>query len=493
MNRNRYRIAASVLLMIAALIPFASADGAVAYRGAGHGGALVVPLWSIGVGTNFAGRSTDTLLTLTNHANAPSAVKLRIIDAQGGEAAAFNVYLDGRDSFAGALFADPDAGGQGALVTRDGSCLIPEFAAGDDPGARRLPLSGSALGGYIEIIDMGRADPASGLTRESENSFSDVIRWIDCQELDARFETEWQSNPAAGLLPPAGALSAEAQLIDVFAGANATFAAVALSGFSDIVQHTAPGATMPNLASAHTADTGAGTTVSRVCLPDACRDYEWDRPIDAVASVLTVRRLRGDINVKPGINADSEMVLISPLARYAADNPPAVTGETELVVHARDGEPVWLSESDVSRPGSNRQTLTSTGDKPRASPAPPRPTPILLSSTDIGEPIQTILFSAEPVVVDDSTTSGLLGLPVSVAVTLDESFAVRAEVSLYQDRERRLISRSGHEFVGLPVIGLVVRQFTNGTLLDPDLAGERVLANYRGPERMSSERTIRLP
>lgn len=479
----------ATLLLLAGLAPFENTTAAVEIRGSGTGGALIVPLWSIGVGANSADGSTDTLFTLTNHANQPTAVKVRIIGQSGAEVAAFNIYLDGWDSFAAALFADAQTDGQGTLITRDASCLIPGFDADadNDSDPRRLRLAGMDVGGYIEVIDMGQADPESGLTRPGESPSNNPIRWLDCETLQSRFEDGWQVNPAAGLLPPAEALSARVQLIDVAAGANAAFAAIAISGFSDIVQHSPPDAATPNLATAHTADTDAGTTVSRLCMPDECREFEWDRPIDAVASVLTTLYLKGDINAKSTIGAESEMVLISPLARYADEYPPAAVAAPMLSLRTRDGDLIWLPGSTPTR---TVRSANSGFETPRLSPPLPRPSPVSLPVMGAGDTVQVIPFAVGPPVDGDPPPSRLLGMPVATSVALggDEGFSARAEVWLRSPDDQRLVSRDGYVIGGLPLIGLIVRQFTNGTLIDPDSPGQPVLANYRGPERMSARR-----
>jgi len=473
MSMNRKSIvSAATLLLLASLAPFGNTTAAVEIRGSGAGGALIVPLWSIGVGASFADGAADTLLTLTNHANQPTAVKVRIIGQSGSETAAFNLYLDGWDSFAAALFADSDAGGQGTLITRDESCLVPEFEADDESDLRRLPLAGTDVGGYIEVVEMGRADPESGLTRPSESPSNLPIRWLDCETLRSRFGNEWQVDPAAGLLPPAEQLSARLQLIAVGTGANAAFDAVAISGFSDIVQHSPPDATTPNLATAHTADTDSGVTVSRLCQPEGCREYEWDRPIDAVASVLTADSLRGDVNIKPSIGADSEMILISPLARYSAEYPPAATAEASIVPRDREGQAIDPVVIPVF---------------PATSPAPH---PWVLPAIGVDQTVQLFSFaemSADPAFPQ---ISRLVGIGVAAGVTLEDGFSARVEIGFLQGLEQQLVSRDGYRFPGLPVIGLIVRQFTNGTLTDADAPGPRVLGNYRGPERMTSTRQI---
>ncbi|MEX0916123.1 MAG: hypothetical protein WDZ60_09530, partial [Wenzhouxiangellaceae bacterium] len=430
----------------------------------------------IGVGTNAIDESTDSLLTLTNHANVPVAVKVRVIELQGAEAASFNIYLGGGDAFAAALSVDADDPGQAELLTRDGSCVIPGLEAFEGSDLQRLTLSGIAEGGIIEIIEMGRAAPDSGLVRHSEDPRSDLDQWIDCATLTARFDGAWQTDPADGLLPPSGNLSADVQLLDVFAGADASFAATAIGGFSDIVQHTPPGAEAPSLATAHATDTDSGTTMSRVCTRSSCRDFEWDHPIDAVASVLTTRALFGEVVVNPGIGAATELVITHPLARFNVDSGSGATAEPRLWLHDRDGAPVVPAGA------------------PPLSPPPPKGTPVALPPAGPGETLQVFPFSAEQGGgFSPSGGSALLGLPVAEAFSLDGTGAVaaRAEIEFVQTAEKMLVSRGGYVFEGLPVIGFIVRQFANGTLEFPADSGQRVLANYRASELMSRRRAVR--
>jgi len=461
---------------IAALSGPLAAEPAVELSRTGHGGALVVPIWSVGGGENPADGSTHTLLSLTNHANAPVAVKLRVIGRFGEQAGSFNVYLDAWAGFTAALSAGA-GDGQAALLTRDGSCLVPDFEPADDSGLKRLVLPGTADGGVIEIIEMGRAAPDSGLTQENGIRMSDLVRWIDCGLLTSRFDGPWQVDPADGLLPPLGALSADVQLLDVEAGADASFAAVAIAGFSDVVQHTPPDAPTPNLSTAHTPGTGSGTTSSRVCTRIDCRDYEWDRPIDALASVLTTRSLFGEAVVNPGIGAATEMVLSHPLARYDAGT--GSLADPVLWLHDRDGAAV-----------------SPVVETPELSPPPPKGDPLALPAAGPAETYQVVSFSAAPGGgLASPGVSALLRLPVTASVSLAGTgvVAVRAEVEFFQSFEQKLVSRDGSVFEGLPVIGLIVRQFANGTLEYPPGSGQQVLSNYRGPEPMSRRRAVRPP
>lgn len=466
----------AVLAMIATLAcPLATA---LEHGRDGRGGALVVPVWSTGVGTNAVDRSTDSLLTITNHADVPVAVKVRVIDLEGSEAASFNLYLDGGDAFAAALSDNGETAGQAQLRSRDESCVIPGLEASDDSGWKRLSLSGVGDGGTIEIIEMGRAAPGSGLALDNPDSRSDLQRWAGCEALTSRFDGAWQTNPADGLLPPVDGLSAGVQLLDVFAGTDVSFAATAIRGFSDIVQHTPPESEVPNLASAHTTDTDSGTTLSRVCTRSECRDFEWDHPIDAVASVLTTRTLFGEVTINPGIGASTEMVLSHPLARFNMNSGAGATAQPRLWLHDRDG--VSVVPAGV----------------PALSPPPPKGTPVGLPVAGPGETLQVIPFSAETGSgISPLGGSALLGLPVAATFSLAGTGAVaaRAEVEFMQTQEQMLVSRNGYRFEGLPVIGFVVRQFANGRLEFPADSGRYVLSNYRASEPLSRRRVVRRP
>lgn len=418
-----------------------------------QGQALIVPLWTVEAGN-------DTLVSVRNNSDWAVAVKVRIIDDFGGEFAAFNLYLNDDDSWSGALTASSTGA---ELVTRDGSCLLSREPA-DDGDVIVLPPPGPRSG-YLEVIEMARL-PKSDLGAPV------ITRWPDCESLSERFATgEWADDPSAGLIPPArdlGGISARVQIIDVAEGGMFSVPATVLDGFTDIVQHSPSDSPVPNLSTGHDANTETGFTESRVCNASGCRVLGWARPVEAVASVLLTRSLRGDIVLNPDIGGLTELVVTRPLKRFefADDADFSIESEAGLVLFDREGAFV--------EPGVQTVQLSP--------PPPPKATPVPVAVLESDNPVAVLLFD-QPALVQ----SPILGISGGSAFSTDGTGFIsgHAQIVFRQSLDQVLTSLEGVALRGDAVIGIAVQQITNGTLTPDPESGNSVLSNYRTAEIMT--------
>jgi len=424
----------------------------------GQGDALVLPYWTTQGGN-------DTLLTLRNSHDAPVAIKVRVIGADGAELHALNLYLDARATWA-AGFSRFD--GQPRLFSLDPSCQLPILAQEAPFGTPQFELSDEH--GYLEVIEMGVAEPGDAIDEDG--------RWQACSDLMQRLETgAWFDTPNVGMLPPAGRIGAMAHIIDVADGGMSTFEAVALAGFSNIAQHTGPENPAPNLASAHDAGTAAGATSSQVCLPGGCRTDTWDHPLEAVAAVLGVASLEADFTINPFVGAQAEMVLVRPLERFEE-----MPGAGLQI----DAAPM-LSMFD--RSGSAAEPPPCEGCIP--APMPGQPVPEVDFPVELmrGAVIELVSFNASADQVGAEQISPLLGATFRPSFSLEyfDLTAGFARVNFVNDDGAALVSPGGDVFAGEPVVGIAFQQFANNTIR---VEGIPVLSNYRGAQQPVRRRLV---
>ena len=423
----------------------------------GQGDALILPYWTTQGGN-------DTLLTLRNSHDAPVAIKVRVLGADGVELHAFNLYLDARVTWAAGFAHFDDAP---RLFSRDpsSSCTLPILAQEAPFGTPQFELS--AGHGYLEIIEMGVAEP--GVVTDDRGD------WQSCFDLEQRLQSgAWLDTPNAGMLPPAGRIGATAQIIDVADGGMTTFDAVALAGFSDVAQHSGPDILVPNLASAHDAGTPGGATTSQVCLPEGCRTDEWAHPVEAVAAVLTVASLEADFNIRSAIGAQAELVIVRPLQRYedALDGDFRVDAEPTLTFFDRSGR--------------------MAADECTGGPAPPtRPPPPPLRFVLPRDSVVDVVSFNDPA---DDANSGpwitpILGASIETRFSLEvsEVTAGFGLVAFENHPGDKLVSGNGDAFIGEAALGIAIQQFSNGAVM---VDGDAVLSNYRGAQQPARRRVV---
>jgi len=438
---------------IPALLLFCVSAQAVHLSDSGRGGALIVP-YSTAAGGN------DTLLTVRNHGDAATAVKFRQMHDDGSEVGAWNVYLD-----AGAVYtlSMSKSSGQLLILTDlNTACVAPlatAFTAGTATRSERAET------GYIEIIEMGRAADEIGAAAAAE--------WPPCDEVNERLVNGiWRDDPNAGILPPGGAMSASVSLIHVEAGGMVTLDATAIAGFIDIPQHTSTDSDVPNLSTPHDSGAGPGKTRSRICTDSECRTDAWDVPVQAVAAVLMAKAIEADVVINPAIGAKAELVIVKPLERYWS-----FLSEAKLQLRKRNGESVSGSESGCVCLLSCCE-IDGSWFPVSLLPGAIEVVTMNAAASEVGLEQRTPILSAPTIpefsLEDREFVSGV------ARVLFDQGFPNGTYSSICNDE----ICISGE-----PVVGFVIQQFTNGTLIDAD--GDRIRANYRTAVEWTRELLIR--
>lgn len=431
-----------------------TADRPLEVSPSGTGSAAILPLYTMRDGF-------DTLVSVysgaTTYSSAVShAVRLRILDQQGDLQLSANIYLSRHASSAFAM-TRAASGDPEVRFSADACVLLP-----DGPVQPNVPVPLDEDTGYIELFSMGHAGPPLG----------ELVQ--NCDELQ-QFWTDgnWADEPAYEMLAPTNALKVAASLINVDRATMYSVDATHLRNFSSVVQHTPPTSETPNLSSAHApSPDDAALTRSRNCFSEDCVVDDWDTPIEAVRAALTASRLYGEYVTSPSVNGRTEWVLTYPARRYM-DGGDDFQVSTYVMPRNDDGlELVCIPEAapelaDVWCRWSFRLNHDwvvnsidvgyATGHGPGSGTQPQfSPSIILGLDNKTDYPVQ--------LPGTDIPTAGI----AVVAFSVDEHNPWR-DVALTNPL-------SGREYRGQPVVGLLLQEYSNGQLTDPD--GNPLLARY---------------
>jgi hypothetical protein len=266
----------------------------------------------------------------------------------------------------------------------------------------------------------------------------------------------WQGTPTIDLLPPAGEIYGSAAIVDVANGTVYAFEAVTLDGYSDVVQHTAPGAAAPNLSTA-VSNSAAGATTAYVPIRGTIvvATYPAGRGIDAVSAVLMASRWDNEFNTESTLGASTDWLMTFPTKQFYVD--PGIVGagaDSHLPPFAdtfNGGSCDGVSPKFFDRSGLLTWTCGSLC-------APPIPATCL----------QTNVLTINNSTVDgpsDAIGSSLVSYYFQPLV--DEG-----NLQLDSPPSSLRPSNEGIVFNGLPAIGFVVTNFVNANVT------QGVLANY---------------
>jgi hypothetical protein len=432
-----------------------------------------------------------SVINTTEHGK---ALKIRFREGYDGrDVANFNVYLGPYDSWVGSVFdTSGDGTGFAAVATSDNSCTVPAFAGEGFPDTLHfLPFSnanysqgiyGTPTGtdhgplgvtrtreGFFEIIEMGEVVDQSTGSQKSLEAITPVNGMPPgCAQVQNAWASGgyWTTNAMTDLLPPAGGLYGAAGIVDVALGTLYAYDSTAVDGFSDVVQHSAPGYAKPNLAtaitdSAHdiaTAYVPIGNTMIKADYPASTRG------VDAVSAVLTADTFYNEFDVEPGVGAATDWVVTFPTKQFYVD--PAI-------VEALPPFEELFDETSCHSIGL--LTYDREGGQPLGgicTLCPPNPYSYLCYETGI------LTFNMLPTEEGPTKALGskLHPFPVPDAVSYQRDyelpFAGHFGLNFPDAAEQLRPSADGVVFIGMPGIGFAATNYINANVTPG------VLSNY---------------
>lgn len=461
---------------VAATLLGASAANAVFVNPEGHGQVLIYPYYTVEGGH-------DTYINLVNTTNETKAVKVRFVEAMNSqEVLDFNLYLSPRDHWSAVVFAS----GEGAAIkTADTSCTVPNRLAATAPGVvgETAPFRNFEYNktgetfvglnrtreGYVEIIEMGVVDDAA-VAASIKHDAAGIPD--DCSVVQSRWAEPngaWTLINDAGMTQPTGGLYGYGVLINVDEGTNATYDAVAMDQFTDLVIHREPGSVQPGL--------GDALAFGQVLQADAAGatvvDFDTARGIDAVSAVLMHSSIMNDFVLEPNIDAGTDWVVTFPTKRQYVNADPVIAPFTRAWTPS-----TGLACESMSLQYWDREERSVEPD-PFEFDFSPRP------PTEEAVPF-SLCREANVISFNDSNV-------------LAASDRVRSDLTVIHDngwmevgftgtgRTLPAVTVAGEsiEFEGLPTVGFAVQKYVNGTLM-----GGTVLSNYAGTVQHKNKRSI---
>ena len=291
----------------------------------GAGQVLLFPYYTTrAAGGGASSAYYDSLVSIVNTTNETKAVKVRFMEGKRSqEVLGFNLFLSPKDVWTGAVVRTADGA---KLVTSDTSCVVPNglfstapantlnvfsnanYAAfPQDGGGATLDRSRE---GHLEVIDMAVVTNATAVA-SAAHGVSGVP--ANC----AFFQANDQFPANHGLLPPSGGLMGNLQLVNVNAGTDYSYDAVALANWATNTQFSRIGSATPNLA-------GGNVLTSTVVRDDgSVVTSQWTSGIHAVSAALARASLADEWALGTAAGSGTDWVVTFPTKFGYVSNDPA--------------------------------------------------------------------------------------------------------------------------------------------------------------------------
>jgi hypothetical protein len=445
---------------------------AVHLDGDGVGQVLIYPYYTV---QNSGTDGWNTYLSVVNRGKA-KAVRVRFREGRNGrEVASFNVFLSAGDVWTGGVFPVDGTDASGAkLLTADVSCADPAFTSLAFSSASYSGASSDGLGtgldrtreGYVEMIEMAALTGASAAAVTHNAAGTPA----SCAMVRA------PAGPLVGdVVAPSGDLSGTLTLINVNSGMDMGVNAVALADLTAAPFYRNYDDPYPDFSAAEV------RPESFISANGASYYLKWRRGVDAVSSVLMATRVINEYVLDTSTASQTDWVMTFPTRRFYA------AGEAPFVPFRGDqgGQNATFVQNNRDGKGSGAGGTCGFG--------PYFCTP----------PLQFTTASVAGISRDYSPRSRVLGsfnfTPYNVVSTFTSGFAffLFSATDYYNNPTPgpseffldSLPDSTGSNHLtgatltrsfrvsGLPVTGLMVRTFKNGTLT---CAGSSCQGNYGG-------------
>jgi len=464
--------------------------GALGAAGAAHavyqdpnglGQALIYPYYSVQTAN---GSAFNTYISVVNSTSQGKVLKVRFREGKtSAEVLDFNLYLSPNDVWTAALIpTDSSATAGGRLITSDVSCTNPAISAsGID--FRNYQYVGDGLGngldrtreGYAEIIEMATIT-GSALAAATHNSAGTPT----CAGLRGQ-TVATTGNLAGNLSIPTGGINGTGTLINVANGVDMGYNAVALSNVSSAAIYAEVGTEQGNFNQAENISVVvANNRVYRSTFPATSGVTAGVR---AVSSAIDRSSIINEYVLDTATRSNTDWVMTFPTKWYfyvgAAGTPESPF--TAPLTTSGACEPVAINFF-------NREEAGQAAALEDFSPLPPG-TPgsaLCWEST-----VMSIRNGASH--VPTGATSGVLGSVNTVPINVRAGFqngwmdvrftgtnATTTGITALTTASTNVITgatlATPATYLGLPVVGFMVRTFNNGSL--PAVGGVSTLSNY---------------
>jgi len=445
------------VLASAVMATMAGAAHAVYVDNNGLGQALIYPYYTVQGGHN-------TYVSVVNTTSSAKVVKVRFREGKNSrEVLDFNLYLSPNDVWTGAVIPSTVTAGA-RLITADASCTNPRIPAdGIDfrNYAYLLAADGSAAGtgldrtreGYLEMIEMGTLSGTA-----AANATHGAVSGIPANCAALRGVTVNLGTIGA----PTGGLMGTGTLINVTNGQDSGYSALALAAVYSASQYVDIGNDAPNLSGAE--------AQSLVVSGNRAHNAILNNGRDAVSSVITHSAVLNEYVLDTGTNSNTDWVLTFPTKQFYVGTASAARPFTAAFTSAGACEPISFTFYD-------REERSVTPSEVDFSPLPPGAT----GASVCWESTVVSIRNGVAHTTASGTASGVLGSVNTTAVSVTAGFQNGWAAMTFTGANAALgigaasgtttnltssnaVSTVAPTYVGLPVVGFMVRTFNNGTL-----------------------------
>ncbi|MCF6289096.1 MAG: hypothetical protein L3J53_07680 [Proteobacteria bacterium] len=444
------------------------------------GQVLIYPYYSVR-------NDLNTLITVINTTGETKALKVRFLEGKNNrECLGLNLYLSPYDVWTAALSASessvPNHEGEEStrLEWHDSSCIIvpsntygeflPHSFTGENSDVYSADLA-RCTEGHIEIYEMGRLTGGSEIAADS--------LYKDCDLLANNWLAGgiWDVNPETDMMPSStrASIMGSAHIIDVSSGADMTYDATAIVGYSSVNQHTNITEKHPNLASGDNSTTLIETNEGVI-------QTTWDSPLDAVTALFMQYEVFNDFVINPVIGAQTDWVNLYPTKQYYVD--PLYNGnEVSAPFDAELGNREQFYFNYF-----NREQLDSLYDV--SEDLPGMPANLFGSIYSLNVLSLSTLNAQNHVGIFASNLQ-----PNNKALQLrffEGRMSITAATTFYENQANDYLTGIGangetHKIYGKPILGFVAQKYINGVLRIDE---NQILANYAIINKNKSARKI---
>jgi hypothetical protein len=462
----------------------------------GVGQALIYPYYTV---RSAAGNPFNTYLTVVNHTANAKALRVRLREGRlSKETLSVNLFLGPNDAWAAAIVPfEPGA----RLITLDSSCTDPGFAVDFIPGG--LP--------YVQLrtdaFSGGNADGAGTDAARVREGFVEIIEMATLAGASATAATHTAGVPgncellrgsAVSVAAPTGGISDTLTLINVASGMDFTVNAEALASLGTRAFYRPASDPYPDFAATEI------DSVSLIVANGKAYRSLWSRPVDAVSAAMMRDRWMFEYVLDVTTRSLTDVVATFPTRQFYTTATQASAPFTQPASWAANCLPPSLPpRGEVLNYGTyNREegALLSSCDSGLC------PTPTPRAAACAAAAVASVVNGASHMpqvsgvasAVLGSTTQGLGDAGRLDTANMFQNGWVRIAVengpvltslpgSTRIDLATGTQTAGSHQLGGLPVVGMAMRIFQNGTLV---CSAGSCQGNYGGAFPLKYERTV---
>lgn len=429
----------------------------------GLGQALIYPYFTVrSSATPIAAGNNNTYLSVTNTTSSAKAVKVRFLEGKGSkEVLDFNLFLSAGDVWTGAVVpvSATDATQGAKVITSDASCTYGKVTAAGIPFSNIAYLGDGAdqtldrtNEGYVEMLEMGVITNTALLA-----AITHVNGVAPCT---ASVLTTADNAGLVGYLSAAqGGLFGGASLVNPATGVDYTYEAVALDGWDATVggNPSASTSTFPTIAN------GSSLT-SRVFANGTVKTANWLSGRDAVSATIMHDSVMNEYVLDTTTQSGTDWVVTFPTKRFYVTGATALARQPFTNVFGATGscDNVSVGAVNLNTGPMNREEQIVPGVSGGFSPAVPGVTPQLCWEANV------VTFNASP-----ATKSVILGSTNvrNIATSFQNGWmaldfvAPNNVLTPLSSTTNGVADTVTQSYYGLPVVGFMVQDFVNSTLV----------------------------